>query len=470
MTDDPVLFCLHFLGGSARTWRRLAEHLGPAARCVALDLPGFGDEAGQPGGGVAAMADHVASRIRAEAPRGPWLIAGNSMGAKVALALARRHEDGDPDLAGLAGLVLLAGSPPAPEPMDEARRQAMIAWIDADPETRRREAEAFVAANVAAPLNPEDHARTVEDVLRANPAAWKAWLTGGACEDWRGRVGTLATPALVVSGAEDGDLGPEAQAALTLPHLARHRHAVAIGAGHLLPLERPRALAGLIRDFVAAPPETAEAPTLPPAFAALMGSERVNTRLRRALRERMREPEGPFCLSPGARATLSACLDRVLPQAGPGRIDLARRIDARLASGTGDGWRYAALPPDAEAYARALHTLDAAARAAHGRPFAALPGAEQDALLGRATSGDLPAVPDGLAPALMTCWFEELRGEAVRTWLAHPAGLAAIGFTGIGAGGDDADALPGYRLTGLNEGEDWESPVRHVPMTAGDAR
>ncbi len=58
----------------------------------------------------------------------------------------------------------------------------------------------------------------------------------------------------------------------------------------------------------------------------------------------------------------------------------------------------------------------------------------------------------------MTCWFEELRGEAVRTYLAHPAGLAAIGFTGIGAGGDDADALPGYRLTGLNERESWEKP------------
>lgn len=467
MIDHPVLFCLHFLGGSARTWRPLAEQLGPTLRCVAIDLPGFGDEAHRPGGDVAAMADHVAARIRAEAPPGPWLIAGNSMGAKVALALARRHEDGDEGLRGLAGLVLLAGSPPSPEPMAEERRQAMIAWIDADPETRRREAEAFVTANVGAPLDPEDHARTVEDVLRANPQAWKAWLAGGADEDWRGRIGTLSTPALVVSGAEDGDLGPEAQAALTLPHLARHRHEVALGAGHLLPLERPEDLAALIRDFVAAPPQTAETPALPSAFAALMSSDRVNSRLRATLRERMREPDGPFCLSPEARATLSACLDRVLPQEGPGRIDLARRIDARLASGTGDGWRYASLPPDPQAYARALRTLDDAARATHGSAFAALDGADQDALLDRAASGRLPEVSGGIAPELMTCWFEELRGEAVRTWLAHPVGLAAIGFTGIGAGGDEADALPGYRLTGLNEREPWETPILE---TTGDAR
>ncbi len=226
-------------------------------------------------------------------------------------------------------------------------------------------------------------------------------------------------------------------------------------------------LAALIRDLVATPPQTAESPALPPAFAALIGSDRVNTRLRTTLRERMREPDGPFCLEPDERATLAACLDRVLPQAGPGKIDLARRIDARLASGTGDGWRFAALPPDAEAYSRALRTLDGAAREAHGRPFTALGGPEQDALLTRAASGDLPEIQGGLAPDLMTCWFEELRGEAVRTYLAHPAGLAVIGFTGIGAGGDDADSLPGYRLTGLNERESWEAPILD---TVGDAR
>lgn len=42
----------------------------------------------------------------------------------------------------------------------------------------------------------------------------------------------------------------------------------------------------------------------------------------------------------------------------------------------------------------------------------------------------------------MNCWFEELRGEAVRTYLAHPAGLAVIGFTGIGAGATTPTACP----------------------------
>ena len=152
-SDQPVLYCLHYLGGSAGTFETVAQHLADAVSCVALDLPGFGADGAGSGRDVAAMADGVAARIRADAP-GRWMLAGNSMGAKVALAVARQAEDGAPGLDGLAGLVLMAGSPPSPEPMGEDRRAAMIAWIDADPETRQREAEAFVAANIAAAPRP----------------------------------------------------------------------------------------------------------------------------------------------------------------------------------------------------------------------------------------------------------------------------------------------------------------------------
>src|SRR5204862_313216 len=117
-------------------------------------LPGFGDAADTPGYSVAAMADHVAEAIRARAPA-RFGIAGHSMGAKVALALARRAEDGEAGLTGLTDLILVSGSPPSPEPIPEDRRAEMLAWIDADPETRRREAEAFLRANVGDGLDPE---------------------------------------------------------------------------------------------------------------------------------------------------------------------------------------------------------------------------------------------------------------------------------------------------------------------------
>ena len=462
----PTLFCLHFLGGSAGEWAPMAERLGADVPCRPIDLPGFGDATDVSGYDVAAMADHVAAAIRARAPV-RWLLAGHSMGAKVALALARRAEDGEAGLAGLVGLVLLAGSPPSPEPMEEARRAAMIAWIGADPATRRAEAECFVASNVGAPLPAYRMEAAVADVLRAAPEAWRAWLADGSREDWCGRIGILRTPALILAGGEDGDLGASAQAALMAPHLASHRLVTLDGAGHLLPIERPDAVADLIRTHVAAPEaRRAEAPTIDPAYRDLIASPRVNGRLRTALRERA-EPDDPGyrpkAVDAVELAILRALVARVLPQ-GAG-IDIAARIDARLASGgDGDGWRFSALPADAAAYRTGLRSLDAAAQA-DGDRFVARDGPAQDDLL-RAIEGKTltGGSSDAFDPEQMAFWFEDVRADVVRTWLAHPAALAWIGFSGIGAGGDGPRPA-GFTKVGLGERDGWE-PVAQ----GGDAR
>lgn len=461
-TEPPVLFCLHFLGGSAKTWDRVAERLAGRLRCVAIDLPGFGGAADLAGYDVAAMADHVAARIAA-LPPARWRLAGHSMGAKVALALARRAEDGAPGLAGFSGLVLVAGSPPSPEPMEEGARAAMIAWIDADPDTRRAEADRFIRRNTGAPLAADAQARAVADVLRANPEAWKAWLGDGSREDWRRRIGVLRAPALVLSGTEDADLGPPAQVALTLPHLARGRHVTLPGADHLLPIERPAEVADLIAGHAAeAPAGDDPGPPLPEAYCALIASERVNGRLREVLLARAAPDDPahqPVALDPVALAILRAILARVLPQAfdGGGRIDLAARIEARLARGGGDGWRFATLPPDAEAYARALATLDAAARGRHGAPFLALDAAGQDGLLASVAAGSAAVeTRDGLDAEGLKLWFQDLRADAVRTYLAHPAALARLGYGGIGAGGDDVDRIAGFTQVGIDAPEPWE--------------
>lgn len=477
--SPDLLVCLHFLGGSARTWEPVARRLSGTVRCVALDLPGFGAAAATTGYDVAAMADHVAAAIRAMRPA-RFALAGHSMGAKVALVLARRAEDGDPDLAGLSHLVLVAGSPPSPEPIAEERRRTMLAWIEADSETRAREARAFIRQNVGAPLAPEDEDAATADVLRAAPAAWRAWLESGANEDWAARVSILRTPALILAGSKDADLGPEGQAALTAPHLAHARTEILDGAGHLLPAERPDAVAAAVtRHLSAAPPADAEPARIPEAYAALIASERVNPRLRAALAERARADDpayAPAALDPVELALLRAAVARVLPDAG---FDIAARLDARLASGAGDGWRFSRLPPDAQAYRAGLRSLDAAARA-DGPPFLARDGEAQDALLRAAQAGRL-SVPEAARPRLdaeqMVLWFEDLRADAVRAYLAHPATLARLGFSGIGAGGTgtpDADGLarglPGFVRTGRNEPEPWEpEPVRPDGRDGGEA-
>ena len=86
--DEVTVFCLHFLGGSGRGWRWVAERLPPGFRCVTIDVPGFGDASGVAGYGIEAMARFVMQAIRAAAP-GRWVLVGHSMGAKLAAVVAR---------------------------------------------------------------------------------------------------------------------------------------------------------------------------------------------------------------------------------------------------------------------------------------------------------------------------------------------------------------------------------------------
>lgn len=235
----PTLVFLHALGMSAASWALVRERLGDVAT-VALDLPGFGTNGGDGTGDVAAM---VAAVRPVVANAGRCVLVGHSMGGKIATVVAA--QDGD----AVAGVVLVAASPPAPEPMDDARRNKMIGWF-AGGGIAASNAAAFVDANCAAPLPPALRDPAIADVVRSDPAAWTGWLERGSREDWRARVGTLATPALIVAGAEDGDLDEAAQRQLNLPHYPAGRVEVLADAAHLIPLEQPDRLAALIVDHL----------------------------------------------------------------------------------------------------------------------------------------------------------------------------------------------------------------------------
>ena len=428
LPDDgaPTLLFLHFLGGSADTWRQVEEALSDRFASQRLDLPGFGDAAEADGYSVAAMADWVAARVTTK----HWVLVGHSMGAKVALLLARRAEDGDPLLAGLCGLVLAAGSPPGPEPMEDDKRAEMLSWFNGDAVLSRAEADSFVRANIASALGHEAHEGAVADVLRMARPAWRAWLTSGSREDLRGTVGVVRMPALVLAGAEDAALGPAAQHELMVPHLADGRVEIVDGTAHLLPLEDPQRVAALIASHVMSLAES----------SAECRDDRITTRTREAL-QRRGQPDDlsyqPRVLEDGLLDVLRAVVDRVIPQRRSA-IDLAARIDAMLAQGAGDGWRFALLPPDPEAYRCALRTLDARARAVHAASFADLTEAAQDAQLQvvaecrRGASG----VEGQLDPAAMGLWFQELRADATRLFMSHPATLAAMGCDALETGGD----------------------------------
>lgn len=460
-TPTPI-FLLSFLGGTAASWAPVIARLPAALHPVPIDLPGFGDHTQTPGHTVAEMADHVAAQIRARAPT-RFYIAGHSMGAKVATAVARRAEDGDKTLAGLAGLILLAASPPSPEPMDETRRQDMLTWFQGPDPERRAQAAHFIDANTARLLPEAIRTQLIDDVLRTNRTAWTAWLDHGSREDWRLQVATLQTPTLILSGSEDADLGPKAQRTHTAPHFAHVRSETIPGARHLLPSEAPAEVATHIAAF------TRTAPAIPEAYQSLIDGPRTTTRLRTALHTRA-QPDDPFyeprALDPAALTTLRAVVAQILPGTP---IDFAARLDTALAEGQGDGWRQADLPPDLQAMQAALATLDHLAQG-----FADQNAQTQHALLEQAAAGTAAPSLAGRAmnavtghpllnAAQLKNWFLDLTATLARHYTAHPATLASMGYSGIAIGGDTDPQ--GFHQ--IEHPEPWEpAPTAHHPTGA----
>lgn len=244
----PRLLCLHGLGGSARSSGPLAAALAEDVDVTAIDLPGFGARAGDADGAdldamVRAAADAVPG-----AGDAPWFLLGHSMGGKVALLLAARLADGSLPGMSPAGLILLAPSPPTPEPMDPGKRAEMIRWArEGITPDRARE---FISGDCALPLSEPLLELGAEQVLAASPSAWEAWFASGSREDREGEIGTVDLPALVLAGDADEALGAAAQPSLLSRVLPRARFVTLRRSGHQLLLERPAEVADAIRAFV----------------------------------------------------------------------------------------------------------------------------------------------------------------------------------------------------------------------------
>ncbi len=435
--DGPVLVLMHFLGGSTREWDEVVPLLRTDLRVLRLDLPGFGSSAALPGYSVQAMADLVEATLRA-ADLDRFLLVGHSMSGKVAMVLARRFEDaGD---SRLLGMVLVAPSPPSPEPFSEDKRSGMIEMLGTERAGDLDRARSYITKNEERDIPSSIVDRAAGEVLKMNRAAWLAWLTGGSKEDWSERVGALSLPVLVVAGELDRSLGPEQQKAVTMPHLRNAHLAIVAGCSHLIPMERPEQMAALLRTFTMDLLASPGQPAIPAEYLDLIAGDRLSPKTREVLETRMRGPEwasGFFTRE--QERTLRAAAIRIVPQAAATPIDLAGFVIAALASGKGNGWRYAVLPPDLTAYRQGLDRL-----AAHD--FADLAPDKQDACL-----HELSHTP-GSAEAR---WFEELRGDLTDAYMAHPATLARIGYSGIGAGGAHTPHQ-GFVLLGPNQREAWE--------------
>ncbi len=242
----PTLVFLHYFGGSVSTWGSVMTLLEDAFPCVALDMRGFGASkakrdpgenasysVGRMAGDVCALIAHLKLRN--------YILVAHSMSGKVALHLA--SDDSRP--TGLAGLILVGPSPLTPEPMTEKDRARMLAGWGSEKEARG------TLKKITAQLLPENLATVaVDDMLRTSASAWRAWLELGSRESFPERMRRISRPVTLIAGEKDPVITPALVQSEVADRLQEKFSPLTVvqGAGHLMPLEAPEVLAGLIRQ------------------------------------------------------------------------------------------------------------------------------------------------------------------------------------------------------------------------------
>ncbi|WP_078897216.1 alpha/beta fold hydrolase [Streptomyces rimosus] len=242
-SSGPALVFTHYWGGSAGTWDEVVRCLPPERTTVRFDQRGWGASRGLPGPyHLDQLADDLL-RIVEACVSGPFVLVGHSMGGKVGqLAAARRP-------AGLAGLFLVAPAPPLPAPaVTEEYRRGLSHAYDS-PEAVGHALDHVLTA-VAVSRTVRD--TVVRDSLAAAADARTEWPLRGIARDVTGEARRIAAPVAVLAGEHDKVEPPSVLRECLLPYVPHATMTTVPGAGHLLPLEAPEAVAEALGEFLAA--------------------------------------------------------------------------------------------------------------------------------------------------------------------------------------------------------------------------
>jgi pimeloyl-ACP methyl ester carboxylesterase len=175
-----------------------------------------------------------------------FVLGGLSLGAIVAMALAIRAPDR------VAGLILASTNAKAPT---DAQRQGWNVWLERlDAGVTARELQSSILPALLPPFSRSTRPDLVERTLAMGDATGEDALRNqlvmqGTRVDLRPGLAGVATPTLVVSGADDPICPPAFHTELfgALPRA----HLETLDAGHLLPMEKAAEFGALVRGWVA---------------------------------------------------------------------------------------------------------------------------------------------------------------------------------------------------------------------------
>jgi pimeloyl-ACP methyl ester carboxylesterase len=251
--SGPPLLLLHGLGGTWAYWAPAMALLAGSARCIALDLPGFGRSDAPLGGftldsaaaGLASAMDAIGA--------GPAVVCGHSLGGPLAVRLGLNH----PEAASQLILVGPSGLKPAPAwqsralalmPVYRLLRRAPVPWehwlLRVAP-LRRAALRPLVDDPSTVSL---EMARTIVDGGREARELQRA-VTASFATGLAEEASAVAAPIAAIWGDRDR-MVPPADAEVLLRAVPSATLHLLPACGHLPMVERPHAFAALLARLV----------------------------------------------------------------------------------------------------------------------------------------------------------------------------------------------------------------------------
>ncbi|MGQ0539879.1 MAG: alpha/beta fold hydrolase [Gemmatimonadaceae bacterium] len=242
---DSTLLFVHGFPHNRSLWTPQLSAIGVRARCVAVDLRGFGESSVAPPYSMDQYADDIAGLLdflRIERA----IVCGLSMGGYIAFALWRRHRS--------RVRALILADTRAGGDSEEARAKRVSMAELALKSGSSAVADAMIAGMVG--KHTREHCPGIADAVHRMLAAAPVPGVVGALQAMRERMdstatlGTITVPTLIVVG-EDDVLTPVAEAEAMQGAISGSRLEVLERAGHVSNVERPAAFNHVVSEFLA---------------------------------------------------------------------------------------------------------------------------------------------------------------------------------------------------------------------------
>jgi 3-oxoadipate enol-lactonase len=244
---SPGVLLLHGLGANSASWQLQIPFLVHSGyRVLAFDTPGFGQSAYPGHGAHPQEAALLFSSVLQQIAEAPFHVIGISMGGTQALQLALDY----PDLVNRLVLVNTFAHLQVTDPKllpYFALRFILVHTLGLETQAKQ----------VAKRIFPSPEQETLrqgltQQVLQANPQAYRAWMRALSRFDVRGRLGEIRSPTLVITGDQDTTVAYANQEELAR-RIPGAKHEIIHGAGHAVSVDHPNEFNQALLNFLGAP-------------------------------------------------------------------------------------------------------------------------------------------------------------------------------------------------------------------------